>query len=66
VQLQQAILNLIINAVEAMSGMREEPRIRRRSSRHTARPACRGGIPDNPAMNRLEMPFGDGALAVAY
>ncbi|WP_316399029.1 hypothetical protein [Bradyrhizobium sp. 33ap4] len=32
VQLQQVILNLIINAVEAMSGMREEPRIRRRSS----------------------------------
>jgi hypothetical protein len=42
-----------------MSGMREEPRIRRRSSR----PARRGG---NPAMNRLEMPFGDGALTVAY
>jgi hypothetical protein len=34
--------------------------------RHTARPACRRGILDNPAMNRLEMPFGDGALAVAY
>ena len=29
-------------------------------------PRLRGGILDNPAMNRLEMPFGDGALAVAY
>ena len=65
-QLQLVFLNLIINAVEAMSGMREGPRIRRRSSKHTARPACRGGILDNPAMNRLEMPFSHGALAVAY
>lgn len=62
VQLQQVILNLIINAVEAMSGMREEPCIHRRWSR----PARRGGILDITAMNRLEMPFGDGARAVAY
>jgi nitrogen-specific signal transduction histidine kinase len=62
VQLQQVILNLIINAVEAMSGMREEAR----ELPICTDPACRGRIRDNPAMSRLEMPFGDGALAVAY
>lgn len=32
---------------------------------NTARPGCRGRIRKNPSMSRLEMPCGDGALAVA-
>jgi nitrogen-specific signal transduction histidine kinase len=65
VQLQQVILNLIINAVEAMSGMRRTTHPSPFVQTHGS-PRLRGGILDNPAMNRLEMPFGDGALAVAY
>ena len=78
----------LISTKPEVRGSRRESTIRRRSSRTTARLACRGrpslmglltlsadeggrqkvesNIRDNPAMNRFEMPLGDGALAVAY